>query len=584
MTEQIRLASDFALPADAVTQTFAILAKRGVGKTYTALVLVEELLGAGAQVVIADPVGVTWGLRAAANGKDPGLPIIVMGGDHGDVPLEASAGKVVAEFVVDTRSSVVLDLSLLRKGDQVRFMTDFAETLYHRNRAPLHLVLDEADAFAPQRPLHGQERMLGAIQDLVRRGRARGIGVTLVTQRAAVLSKDVLTQVEVLVALRTIAPQDRAAIEAWIQAHDAHGQRDEFMASLASLPIGTAWFWSPGWLDVFQKVKVRQRRTFDSSATPKVGATPAGPKKLAEVDLEALKGQIAATIEKAKAEDPRELRKRIGELEGELRKRPTSEPASKEKRVEVKIAVTKEPHVRRLEVTTKRLDGAVGRFEKAAAVVASALTEALASRGVVRADELAAREATKPAPVTFPGDPRSAPPASTRAAPPRPTSAHGPGDPDVGGGGLRRILIALAQRPQGLTLRQIGVRAGLSSRSGTFSTYMSRGRQRDWIRDGGPGGASTITGAGLEALGKYEPLPTGRDLLEHWLRELGESGAARILRAVAEAYPEALSLEEVGKRADLNPRSGTFSTYLSRLRTLELIEGRGMVRASGELV
>jgi hypothetical protein len=41
--------------------------------------------------VIADPVGVTWGLRAAANGKDPGRPIIVMGGDHGDVPLEGAA-------------------------------------------------------------------------------------------------------------------------------------------------------------------------------------------------------------------------------------------------------------------------------------------------------------------------------------------------------------------------------------------------------------------------------------------------------------------------------------------------------------
>jgi hypothetical protein len=148
---KLRLSPDLALPEDAVTQTFAILAKRGAGKTYTGLVLVEELLGAGAQVVVVDPVGVCWGLRAAANGKDPGLPIVVMGGDHGDVPLEATAGKVVAEFVVDTRSSVVLDLALLRKGDQVRFMTDFAETLYHRNRAPLHLLLDEADAFAPQR-------------------------------------------------------------------------------------------------------------------------------------------------------------------------------------------------------------------------------------------------------------------------------------------------------------------------------------------------------------------------------------------------------------------------------------------------
>jgi hypothetical protein len=42
-------------------QTFAVLAKRGAGKTYTTLVLVEEMLKAQLQVVVADPVGVTWG-------------------------------------------------------------------------------------------------------------------------------------------------------------------------------------------------------------------------------------------------------------------------------------------------------------------------------------------------------------------------------------------------------------------------------------------------------------------------------------------------------------------------------------------
>ncbi len=39
-----------------MTQTFAILVKRGVGKNLHSQLLVEELLGAGAQVVIAVPV------------------------------------------------------------------------------------------------------------------------------------------------------------------------------------------------------------------------------------------------------------------------------------------------------------------------------------------------------------------------------------------------------------------------------------------------------------------------------------------------------------------------------------------------
>jgi transposase InsO family protein len=131
-----------------------------------------------------------------------------------------------------------------------------------------------------------------------------------------VLNKDVLTQAEVLIALRTIAPQDRDAIDAWIRVHGTPEQRDELMASLPSLPIGTAWFWSPGWLDVFCRLQIRRKETYDSSATPKVGTVRREPKTLAAVDLERLRTRLAGVIERMKEEDPRELRRRIAELEG----------------------------------------------------------------------------------------------------------------------------------------------------------------------------------------------------------------------------------------------------------------------------
>jgi hypothetical protein len=40
---------------------------------------------------------------------------------------------------------------------------------------------------------------------------------------------------------------------------------------------------------------------------------------------------------------------------------------------------------------------------------------------------------------------------------------------------------------------------------------------------------------------------------------------------------------ELGARAGIAERGGTFSTCMSRIRTLQLIEGRGQVRASEEL-
>jgi len=62
--EGLTLGPGLVLPVEAVTETFAILAKRGAGKTYTAAVLVEEMMSAGLPVVIIDPVGVWWGCAA----------------------------------------------------------------------------------------------------------------------------------------------------------------------------------------------------------------------------------------------------------------------------------------------------------------------------------------------------------------------------------------------------------------------------------------------------------------------------------------------------------------------------------------
>jgi DNA helicase HerA-like ATPase len=97
----LEISKDLSLPLEAVTETFAILAKRGKGKTNTAVVMAEEMIAAGLPVVIVDPVGVWWGIRSSADGKGDGLPVVIFGGDHADVPLEETAGELVADVIVD---------------------------------------------------------------------------------------------------------------------------------------------------------------------------------------------------------------------------------------------------------------------------------------------------------------------------------------------------------------------------------------------------------------------------------------------------------------------------------------------------
>lgn len=323
---KIKISKEVSLPIDVVTQTIAILAKRRAGKSYTMRKLVEQLLTNDQQVILVDPKGDQWGIRSSADGKKPGYPIVILGGEHGDAPLEVNAGEVVAKLVAEERVSVLLDLSIFRKHEIATFMTAFLENLYRLKaqevyRTPVMLVIDEADAIAPQKPQKGEERMLGAAEDIVRRGGQRGIGCALITQRSAVLNKNVLTQAQMLIVLRTIAPQDLSAMKAWIDVHGTLEEGKTLMESLPSLPIGDAWFWSPGWptdQGIFQRSHILPIETFDSGATPKPGQKKVVPKNLADVDLDALKKQMSATIEKAKNENPTTLKKKIAELEREL--------------------------------------------------------------------------------------------------------------------------------------------------------------------------------------------------------------------------------------------------------------------------
>jgi hypothetical protein len=66
---------DAALDAD-----IAILGKKGRGKTFTAKGLVERLLQMGRRVIVLDPLSVWWGLKASADGKSPGFPIVCLAG------------------------------------------------------------------------------------------------------------------------------------------------------------------------------------------------------------------------------------------------------------------------------------------------------------------------------------------------------------------------------------------------------------------------------------------------------------------------------------------------------------------------
>src|SRR5258706_5871561 len=532
----LHVATDLQLPDEAVTQTFAILAKRGVGKTYTASVMVEEMLKHQLHVAVVDPIGVWWGLRSSADGKRAGLQMVIAGGEHADVRIESTSGELLAEMIVEKRVSMVIDLSLFRKGEQHRFMTDFAETLSRRNRHAVHLVLDEADEFAPQRPMGDEARMLGAIEDLVRRGRARGIGVTMITQRPAVLNKNVLTQIEVLVAMRLTSPQDRAAIAEWIKYHADGDAAQKMLESLGSLPIGTAWFWSPGWLNLLQRVPIRKRETFDSSSTPEVGANVVKAGTMAAVDIEWLRKQLAATIEKAEADNPKVLRARIVTLERELRSKQTeNQKLINEERVTrvEQVAVISQGQVNELVTAANRL---IHEIEKHAA-----LAVADPENDLDHAFNVAEQRRSAPAGPIKPSQQKISPPAKFSPSPKQNGFRADTIILDENAGdrklsrAARAILAVLAQHPDGRTKAQVSILSGYSIKSSSFANALGELRSAGLATRGEP---IRITENGQALASEVEPLPSGEELLNYWRSLTGRAGGGSFSVAACSALPE----------------------------------------------
>lgn len=125
----------------------------------------------------------------------------------------------------------------------------------------------------------------------MRRGRIRAFVPWLISQRPAVLHKDVLSQADILVSMKLTSSQDRNAVGRWIegQADRAEGRR--ILVALPWLARGEGWVWAPS-DGVLARVAFPRIRTFDSSATPRPQRL-AAPGGLQAVDLPAIRAALA---------------------------------------------------------------------------------------------------------------------------------------------------------------------------------------------------------------------------------------------------------------------------------------------------
>lgn len=563
----LHISDDLDLPIDAVTGTFCIVGIRGSGKSTTAVDMAEEMLKAKQQIVVLDPKDDWYGIRSSVDGKSEGYPVTIFGGKHQDAPLEYAGGALLAELILNEQISAIISTKHLSDGHRFKFAYDFCDYTYKHCSEPMHLFIDEADQFAPQEKQTriqkggdtSEAMMLSLVRRVIKQGRTSGLGVSLITQSPATLDKRVMNMCETLIAMRVIGAQDFAAVETWFKVFlRKKDDLESIVSQLPTLKAGEGVFYSPAWLEVSKVVKFRLAGTFDSRKTPKVGERKVEPKILAFVDLKRLSTQMAATIEKAKAEDPRELRKTIAELKKQISKPVPAVVKPVETIKTVEKFVLKDGQLARAEKLLSSLETVAGEIVAALGKVSTNGNKP----GVLPLPQL--RRGT-PAPVSVPR------PATLR----REIVVDGGSLPE----GEAKILSALIQYPDGLERTQIGILAGYPKRS-TRDAYIARLATKGYAEN--RSGRVFATSEGIAALPDAEPLPTGFDLQQHWLARLPE-GERKILGYLIDAFPNAIDREKIGEDTGYDKRS-TRDAYIARLSLKQLVSSSsGGVKASDVL-
>lgn len=152
---------------------------------------------------------------------DPEGDFVSLAEQFGHVVVDAQCGEAelqrVALRVRQHRVSVVLNLENLEADEQLRAAAAFLGGLFDVDRSlwfPMLIVVDEAQLFAPvmagEASDEARRLSLGAMTNLMCRGRKRGLAGVIATQRLAKLAKNVAAEASNFLMGRTFLDIDMA--------------------------------------------------------------------------------------------------------------------------------------------------------------------------------------------------------------------------------------------------------------------------------------------------------------------------------------------------------------------------------------
>ncbi|MFA5403305.1 MAG: DUF87 domain-containing protein [Ignavibacteria bacterium] len=567
-----------------------IQANSGGGKSYAIRKLLEETNGKIQQIVL-DLEGEFYSLREKYD-------FVVFGQDK-DYPIHIKYAERVAKELLKYNASAIIDLYELKHHERILYVKRFLDSMVNAPKELWHpclVIIDEAHQFCPEK---GNAESMNSVIDICTRGRKRGYCTVLATQRISKLHKDAAAECNNKLIGRTGLDIDmkRASEELGFT-------NKQDMLSLRTLRAGEFYAFGPAISDVIQKVFISKVKTTHPQTGGRIVDIPKANDKIKKI-LEKFKDLPIEAEKEIKNFD--DLKRENINLKSQITQLGKVKPVDNELVNNLKKGI--EIYKRDIEVYRKAIkdrdDYYDVRMKQLNAQIEYLLKELTKIHLLTDPIKI---EIPKE---NIPKDFKKLPDDSSRLADvfnktieySKPLSLikyertatkrikessinnevlkGGQVNTDIKiKAGARRMLEAASMYyPESITKARIGAIAILSTRSGTFSSYMSNLRLSGLLQDNG-NDTYTITEEGLMHVGEIK-MPD--NLVEMWCGLL-KLGARRMLKELEAIYPEGYTKEELGERSEISPQSGTFSSYLSTLRKNGLVkESGGKITMSEEL-
>lgn len=235
-----------------------VIGASGSGKSYAVSVICEELCKNNVPFAIVDTEGEHSGLKEMYE--------VVVVGDDPTADLDWSSVDL-AQLASQAPDVAPLVLDLSETENPKEKVGELLSAIYlevEKRRTPYLLIVEEADRFVPQ---NGER--LAIFGEVARRGRKRGVGLMVCTQRPSLVDKNILSQCGNQLIGKLVIRNDLQAVAQFFSGHDLPKQ-------LTTMPAGK--FYAMGGLSpIPRSITIRRKDTRYGGTTPKLGTRVVKP-------------------------------------------------------------------------------------------------------------------------------------------------------------------------------------------------------------------------------------------------------------------------------------------------------------------